>query len=244
LAVTADGSASINLGYKTQATLGVNKPQGGSWSVVHYGSVVKTVNTSVNINATATLDLPISYEAALYGVGGLGVDLDPFADLAVTVNPPVCKPAPWFQLTGGVNASIYALINFGSLYSWNHTFGTVNFFDTDLYNLQKVCPPTTTTLNLDSSANAIQSTFTPTLPSGNVLGLNSKLILQDVAGTTGRFFIAISDPNNTGTAFTVRWYQPQTYVFTHAGTYTIKIGGGAYVNGHAAINKQLTITVS
>jgi hypothetical protein len=243
LDITADGSASISLGYNAYATLGVAKPQGGSWGVVRTGSVTKTVNTTLNINATTTLDLPVSYEAALYGLGGLGVQVDPFANLAVNLSPPVCKPLSWLDLNAGINGSIYALINFGSLYSWTHTFGTVNFFTTDLINHQNVCPPITTHLNISTVANAIQTSFAPSLPSGNIIPLNSTVILQDLAGTTARYFIAVSNPNNSGNAFNVKWYKPHNYVLSHSGTYTVKIEGGTVTNGHGSISKQLTITV-
>jgi hypothetical protein len=243
LSISADGSASMSVGYNAQATFGVAKPQGGSWGVVRTGSVTKTVNSTANINATVTLDLPVSYEAALYGLGGLGVQVDPFANLAVNVSPPVCKPLPWLDLNAGINGSIYALINFGSLYSWNHTFGTVNFFTTDLINKQNICPPITTHLNISTVANAIQTSFVPSLPSGNIIPLNSTVIMQDLAGTTARYFIAVSNPNNSGDAFNVKWYKPHSYVLSHSGTYTVKIDGGTYTNGHGSISKQITITV-
>jgi phenylpyruvate tautomerase PptA (4-oxalocrotonate tautomerase family) len=243
LGITADGSASMSVGYKANATFGVAKPQGGSWGVVRTGSVTKTVNSTANINATVTLDLAVNYEAALYGLGGLGVQVDPFADLAVDVSPPVCKPLPWLHLSAGVNGSIYALINFGSLYSWNHTFATANFFTTDLINKQNVCPPITTHLNISTVANAIQTSFVPSLPSGNVIPLNSTVIMQDLAGTLARYFISVSNPNNSANAFNVKWYKPHSYVLTHSGTYLVKIEGGTVTNGQGSISKQITITV-
>ena len=243
LNITADGSASINLGYNASALLGVAKPHGGSWGVVRSGSVTKTVNTTLNINTTTTFDLPVTYAAALYGFGGLSITADPFATLAVNVSPPVCKPLPWLDLSAGLNGSVDAFIDFGSLYSWSHNFGTWNFFTTDLINHQTVCPPITTHLNISTVANAIQTSFTPSLPSGNVIPLHSTVILQDLAGTTARYFIAISNPNNSGNAFSVKWYQPQNYVLTHSGVYVIKIEGGVITNGHGSIVKQVTINV-
>jgi hypothetical protein len=243
LDITASGSASIDIGYNATALLGAAKPHGGSWNVVHTGSATKTVNTALNVNTTSTLHLPVSYEAAIYGFGGLGVTADPFASLAVIVSPPVCKPVPWFELSAGLDGSVYAFIHFGSLYNWSQTFGTTNFFSADLINHQNVCPPITTSLNINTASNAVHTSFVPGVPSGNVIPLHSTVNFTNV-GTAYKYGVVVSNPNNSGTAFNVKPGHPHHYVLSLPGNYHVTIQGGVInTNGQGTISTQLTITV-
>ncbi len=243
LDIVATGSASINIGYNATALLGAAKPHGGSWNVVHTGSVTKTVNTTLNVNTTTTLHVPVSYEAAIYGFGGLGLTTDPFAALTVSVSPPVCKPLPWLDLNAGLDGSVYAFIHFGSLYNWSQTFGSVNFFSTDLINLQDICPPITTSLTINTASNVIQIAFVPGVPSRNVIPLHSTVIFKNV-GTAYKYGVVVSNPDGSGTSFNVKPGHPHNYVLSHSGNYHVTIQGGAInTNGVGTINKHLTVTV-
>jgi hypothetical protein len=243
LDIVASGSASVNLAYSAGATLGVSKPSGGSWGAVRTGWVHKSTVGSLNVNATAKLSLPVSYEAALYGFGGLGVTVSPFANLTVNVNPPVCAPVSSLILNAGADGSVYGFVHFGSLYDWSQTFAEVNFFTTDLINQQNPCPPITTHLNVNTVANAIQTAFVPGVPSGNVLPNHSTVIVTDV-GTAYKYMITVSDLSaNSGEVFNVKPYLTHAYHLTHAGTYKFKIVGGNFNTNVGLINKTVTITV-
>ena len=243
LDIVASGSASVNVAYSAGATLGASKPSGGSWGAVRTGWVHKSTLGSLNVNATAKLSLPVSYEAALYGFGGLGVTVSPFANLTVNVNPPVCAPVSSLNLNVGADGSVYGFVHFGSLYDWSQTFAEVNFFTTDLINQQNPCPPITTHLNINTVANTIQSAFVPGVPSGNVLPNHSTVIVTDV-GTAYKYMITVSDLSaNSGEVFNVKPYLTHAYHLTHAGTYKFKIVGGNFNTNVGLINKTVTITV-
>ncbi len=243
LDIVASGSASVNLAYSAGATLGASKPSGGSWGAVRSGWVHKTTVGSLNVNATAKLSLPISYEAALYGFGGLGVTVSPFANLTVNVSPPVCAPVPSLDLNAGVDGSVYGFVHLGSLYNWSQTFADVNFFTTDLINQQNPCPPITTHLNINTVANTITTAFVPGVPSGNVLPNHSTVIVTDV-GTAYKYMVHVSDLSaNSVEVFNVKPYLTHSYHLTHPGTYKFKIVGGNFNTNVGLIDKTVTITV-
>jgi hypothetical protein len=243
LNIAASGSASVHVAYSAGATLGASKPSGGSWGAVRSGWVQKTTLGSLNVNATANLSLPVSYEAALYGFGGIGVTVSPFANLAVNVSPPVCTPASSLNLNVGADGSVYGFVHFGSLYDWSQTFGTVNFFTTNLLNQQHPCPPVTTHLNIKTVTNTIQTAFVPGVPSGNVLPDHSTVIVTDV-GTAYKYQVTVSDVSaNSGLVFNVKPYLTYSYHLTHPGIYKFKIVGGNFNTNVGLINKTVTITV-
>jgi hypothetical protein len=243
LDIGAIGSASVNLAYSAGATLGASKSNGGSWAAVHIGWVHKSTISTFNVNATANLSLPVSYEAALYGFGGLGVTVTPFANLEANVSPPVCTPVSTLNLNVGADGSVYAFVHFGSLYDWNNTFGTVNFFTTNLINQQNPCPPITTHLNINTVSNTIQTAFVPGVPSGNVVPDHSTVIVTDV-GTAYKYLLSVLDVSaNSALAFNVKPYLTYSYHLTHPGIYKFKITGGNFNTNVGLITKTVTITV-
>jgi hypothetical protein len=241
LVVTANGSAAINVGYSAHATLGAAKPQGGSWGVIRTGSVTTPVTTAFNITAQATLDVPVTYEAAIYGLAGLSVTADPFAALAVNP-PPACKPTPSLKLDGGLKGSIGAFVHLGSLYSWDNTFAQWTFFTTNLIDHLNNCPPITTHLNITTVSNSIHTVFTPGVPAGNTIPLGSTVIIQDV-GTASKYKLTLTGPDGLKHISNVKPTVPYNYVLSQSGNYSVSIGGGMVGFGNPTISKQLTITV-
>ncbi len=116
----AHGAVSIDAGFTAQGRLGA-RWENGEFNLINEFTRNKTLDPSLTVGASASVDVPVTYGARAYGILGFAAAAGPFAEL--DVDP---FATPWLTLDAGLKGSISAVFELKAgpiKFHKSHTFG-------------------------------------------------------------------------------------------------------------------------
>ena len=132
--VDLEGVATIDAGFSAQGRLGT-RYDNGTFALVNTVTTDRTLTPDLDLEATASLAVPVTYSARAYGM--LGFDVGAGPKVALTVRP---LDNTWLTLDASVEGSIALLVELAAgpiTFRKSHTFGPQIFWQERLVELRR-----------------------------------------------------------------------------------------------------------